>query len=318
MCLAESPEFKTFLVKEICFKHKADVILEIKKQGMLELLPEMLLQNEDTVEDIYNIAGSLYPKMKELLRKFFVNNNNDELEDFLKNNDQAGVLVLILGLCSKGATSTGEDLREQSARTLSQSLQKFSTIPLQPIFQARKLTGFSQRDVDLMKIPYLARTFSSLNQPAAGLAQFFSALIQSPESLQNKFLPSMPHDVKFQVLQSAMRDGPAKRTGGNMKYYQCPNGHVYGITDCTQPNDAGRCADCGANIGGIGRNYQLQAGNTVMGNNGDNAQPGYIIRRMENLTEGVREMTLFETVPCRHPRAKPAAKVVIVAADRLY
>ena len=32
-----------------------------------------------------------------------------------------------------------------------------------------------------------------------------------------------------------------------------------------------------------------------MGANTDNTQPGYIVRRTENLTEGVREMTLFET-----------------------
>ena len=216
-CLAKSPEeFKTFLVKEICFKHRADVIPEMKKEEMFELLPELLLQNEDDVEDIFNIAGSLYPKMKELLRRFFVNNNHDELENFLENNDQPGILVLILGLYSKVISSIGEDLSEESVTTLIQAVQRFSTVPLGPIFQAGKLTGFPQRDVDLLKIAYLTRTVSSLNHTTGGLAEFFSSLVRTPESLQNKFLPSMPHDVKFQVLQTAMRDGRAN--SGQMKY----------------------------------------------------------------------------------------------------
>ena len=55
-----------------------------------------------------------------------------------------------------------------------------------------------------MKIAHLTKTVvSSLVQPTVGLPGFFSAQTLSPESLQNKFLPSMPHNVKFEVLQKA-------------------------------------------------------------------------------------------------------------------
>ena len=39
-CLANSPtELRRFLVKEICFKHRADIIPMMKKEGMMEKKP---------------------------------------------------------------------------------------------------------------------------------------------------------------------------------------------------------------------------------------------------------------------------------------
>merc|ERR550517_112722 len=111
--------------------------------------------------------------MKEMLRKFFVNQNQDELENFLTNNNQpqGGVLVLVLALYNKVVTSIGgEDLEEETRQTLLRTVQKFTEIPLAPIFRVKNLTGLSQRNSDLLKIAFIAKTVSSLNDSPAGVS----------------------------------------------------------------------------------------------------------------------------------------------------
>ena len=293
-CLAKCPdELKTFLVKEICFKHRADVIPEMKQQQMIELLPAELLENDDTVEDIFNIAGSQYPKMKQLLRRFFINQNHEELEDFLENNaqPQSDVLVLVLALFNRVVTSLGDEEYE----AVTQTIQRFSRIPLVSVATARKLTGRPQRDVDLLKIAFMAKTVSAHNEQPAGISEFFSALMHSPETLHNKFLPSMPHDVKFEVLQEVIKDKKAWEGRGKLCF--CPQGHPYYIVDCTRPiKSTERCLDCGEKIGGSDYdvfhtgNREVKASECT-----DTTQPGYVLKGNENLTDGVRDMTLFET-----------------------
>ncbi|XP_061543897.1 NFX1-type zinc finger-containing protein 1 [Phycodurus eques] len=57
---------------------------------------------------------------------------------------------------------------------------------------------------------------------------------------------------KMIVLAMKMRSG---------HWYQCPNGHVYVITECGGAMEARRCTDCDAIIGG--GNHMLASGNTV-------------------------------------------------------
>lgn len=44
--------------------------------------------------------------------------------------------------------------------------------------------------------------------------------------------------------------------------YECPNGHIYMIGNCGMANEASRCPECGAPIGGAGY-HQLASGNTA-------------------------------------------------------
>ena len=66
----------------------------------------------------------------------------------------------------------------------------------------------------------------------------------------------------MQLLGAAMgisnlRDMPAYMQG---HLYRCPNGHVYLIGECGGAMQRGRCAECGAAIGGGG--HMLEATNT--------------------------------------------------------
>ena len=100
----------------------------------------------------------------------------------------------------------------------------------------------------------------------------------------------MPHDIKFEVLQKVGEEHTAAY-GTNVKFFKCPNGHPYGIGDCTRPNQKGKCLDCGAAIGAQIYNV-LQQGNVAMDQLIDGSRTG-IVKTPHR--EGVREMNLFET-----------------------
>lgn len=39
-------------------------------------------------------------------------------------------------------------------------------------------------------------------------------------------------------------------SGGVTQWYQCPNGHTYGVGDCGMLNGIGNCIECGETVGG--------------------------------------------------------------------
>ena len=288
-----SPEFRRFLVKEICFKHRADVINKMKKQKMFGLLPEELHKKEDEVEDILNIAGPLYPRMKKLIRNFFVGNyNQDELKLLMQRKGKGGAQVLILALFDKVATNLGDNLNRETCQRLIDCAEEFSPISLDSIFRVKNLTDLPQRNIDLIKIAYLAKTVCELNEPSGGISELFSVLITAPGTLENKFLPSMPHDVQFEALKIIVNDKQAH--SGQLKFFECPKGHVFGVGDCGKPSESGTCAECGAPIGGS-RPHVLMKGCREMGDTVDTTKRGYVIQADNNNSEGVRTMNPFYT-----------------------
>ena len=91
--------------------------------------------------------------------------------------------------------------------------------------------------------------------PASG---WMHALLADPASLQKKLIPSMADSELAQLLMAASLDR-------DVGVYQCPNGHVYTIGNCTRPWVLGVCKEvgCGATIGGEG--HREAAGNKMLG-----------------------------------------------------
>ena len=66
---------------------------------------------------------------------------------------------------------------------------------------------------------------------------------------------------KFEILKTVIVDDPnIVLSAARGHIYRCPNGHYYIIGECGGANQAGRCPDCGARIGG--GSHRL-AGNNV-------------------------------------------------------
>jgi hypothetical protein len=58
-----------------------------------------------------------------------------------------------------------------------------------------------------------------------------------------QFLPTMPHDETFEAKQVLTGQG------GVRQWYQCRNGHTFGIGECGKPTQQAKC-HCGQPIGG--------------------------------------------------------------------
>jgi hypothetical protein len=50
------------------------------------------------------------------------------------------------------------------------------------------------------------------------------------------------------------------QTMGVTRFFKCSNGHIYGIGDCGQPRETGKCISCGVAIGAGRANYQFADG----------------------------------------------------------
>ena len=64
-------------------------------------------------------------------------------------------------------------------------------------------------------------------------------------------------DEELRLVYSAL----ARTPQGVTRWYQCSNGHLYGIGDCGGPNEGSLCPQCGERIGGWGS--QLAQGSTA-------------------------------------------------------
>ena len=166
----------------------------------------------------------------------------------------------------------------------------------------KKLDGFENTNQDLInyfnKIIFFNWTELSLrNAMLCPLEKFISVagssivasspkttlyalkrLIKQPCDISSLFLPTMPQSGYFDVKHIV--EQLTERYGRPPKPHTCPSGHVYFIGDCTNPNDKGKCPECGKAIGGIwnrviGRT-ELQPGNTA-GGLSESSQAGYLL-----------------------------------------
>ena len=103
----------------------------------------------------------------------------------------------------------------------------------------------------------------------------FSDLLEHPETFKDSFLPSIPHDEDFEILQKLKSEGTIP--------YTCPKGHFYTINGCQKAVMAAKCPTCNSNICGIG--YKLAEGNQIQHDVKENVQHGYCIADASKRTE---------------------------------
>ena len=77
-------------------------------------------------------------------------------------------------------------------------------------------------------------------------------LFETPDSFNEGYLPSMPSNILGTIMQAIFEQNWGAGLG--MSAWQCPNGHIYFVGDCGRAVAGGKCAECGAPIGGKGYN----------------------------------------------------------------
>jgi len=97
----------------------------------------------------------------------------------------------------------------------------------------------------------------ALTPSKGALNRFLWNCVFAPGKLQDTWMPCMVNDEEAHIRRIILKN---EKVG----VYKCPNGHKYYIGDCTVAYTIGKCADCGAAIGG--KNHKLIANNATITN----------------------------------------------------
>ncbi|CAM9642728.1 unnamed protein product [Lampetra planeri] len=113
-------------------------------------------------------------------------------------------------------------------------------------------------------------------------------LATNTASMATAFLPTMPDDLKadsftWEGMQQGWR-------------YECPNGHVYVIENCGQPNFVGKCMECNAEIGGLA--YKLIEGSKRIESAVVQTQTGHVLGDPDARSSLIPERNLPPTAQC--------------------
>ncbi|CAG0886586.1 unnamed protein product [Cyprideis torosa] len=124
------------------------------------------------------------------------------------------------------------------------------------------------RHESILLLLYQLRT--SVNYlTASNIVKPLLAIVADPASVP--YLPTMPQDDTVEVRHAAQ---------GVTAWYECANGHQYGIGDCGQPSQQAKCPTCGAAIGGINYRFAssgLSAEQVAQSAAVDQTKTGYIL-----------------------------------------
>ena len=138
----------------------------------------------------------------------------------------------------------------------------------------------------------LVHLYASIKHLKGKDTSYLSLFKQVFEKLNKQYLPSMPHDGDFEAFVHFKSLNPA------IKFYNCPDGHVYSIGDCARPVQISRCPTCKKAIGGS--SYVLAEGNREVGNLVEKEETGYcLLDANRNSSKTIRNMGTVNTMILR-------------------
>ena len=194
----------------------------------MKFLPEILVdKDDDDGVDILNVTGKGYVEVKSKLKKIAIQEEPAiaEFMNFVSNSIENIDMMTVTVLSCYHFPDIVADLttlikekkpsKQKEINHLLKNIQKFNDKHNDP------------RTIDLKKLAFMMTVTTSLS-PINGLNAIFKTLLFDPKSMMNNYIPSMPHDVQFEVLSSVGREY-TRAYNTNVKFFLCPNGHVYGI-----------------------------------------------------------------------------------------
>ena len=282
--------FKKYLIKEI-HNERADSVGALKQNRALQnLFPPELWNTPEIVEkDLYLLYSDKYKDVRNQLIAALTSKDLVHLQQYLENNaDETLSIPLVLGLQYLSEVKFGEKLEESLLRELKELTINFSDNErirnildklLHP--QNFPVKRRNRRTIEIKKMSVLALV--SLMNVDNGIQLVFRDLIFTPESLVDRFVPTVEHDVQFETVSKL--DG---------RLMVCPNNHVYSILDCGRPNAESVCPDCKKAIGGLRYDVEHQGNRSYEKPTFDPSRKGLKLPDTQPGREGVREMNSLE------------------------
>jgi len=302
--VADKPFAKEFLVKEICLKHRSDLVLDLKSHFTYRtLLPEQVLATEEQVSDMFLVSGLVYQTLKNQLMLRLADGNLEEFWKYLENNTNQLVPEMLLSLyyatVVQKKVEVGEELRSKVAEVLQPFQAAMYRLPKASALFKMTIEGTLEgldftigadnpRAQEILKLAFSLRANLSAVEAPKGLSELCALLVFKPEAMPGHFLPAMPHDEVYESLM-AMRQ--SQTLNPDAKVYFCSQGHPYYIDNCGMAMFKARCV-CGSEIGGEDHRLTAAGNRPQMGALRDETRPGYI--SVDGAKEGLRELSAFD------------------------
>jgi len=271
---------KTFFLKQLLGRFGPSILAELAQDPEIITLIPWLPVEVTTLKasDTNAIYGEQYITVSDAIERGLTKRNTAALEAWL-NANQAGSgargqwrLVLLAILRHAYLDSPGP-IPDEARELVMPRLLAGDPILQQPVFKAllQGLLSHTLGDAVIQGKPTpevtlaigLAVHFSLALFDASNLFDPLRRLFSDPANLDRTFLPTMPEDFLLEAMHAL---------GG--KWYTCPKGHPYFITECGRANQEFVCS-CGERIGGA--SHVLISTNVELQNPQDRSQHGHIL-----------------------------------------
>ncbi|XP_041755240.2 E3 ubiquitin-protein ligase rnf213-alpha-like [Coregonus clupeaformis] len=257
--------YRVYLIRKICNQHGVECAQNfLTVADMQWLFPDEVLQkNQDGSQiDQYLVCGEGYKTIRDVVAKAILEGKIKEIDCACEGSTcpkGKRTVYLLLALfrevtCLYRAANHNLRPNSEFCQALVDFIQASTVLAspnerqfaldlvanrLGPLTVQAGASG-AQRVVVELAI-HLSAVLLCGNQ---GLLTPLQRLVLVPTNMQRAFIPTMPEDM-LAVARQAI---------GQMRWYNCPNGHPCAIGECGRPVETSRCVDCGAEIGGSNHN----------------------------------------------------------------
>ncbi|XP_066927560.1 E3 ubiquitin-protein ligase rnf213-alpha-like [Clytia hemisphaerica] len=261
----KNTEMHLFILKQIVFEHgyrELDHVIEMSEYDWLNMERENTDPANNTGNDRFLVYGIAYKEIRDQMAKEALQRNlNADLEPVAVVDELTTSLALLHESVFANYQPKPEQLNQMMNRYQANALQE-TIANLQPC----------QLERDIVEILYHFSLFLNEVSNGVGMLRLFYLLARQPDACQGWYLPTMPSDNFQEIFNTNRRRG--RHDGLNQFVpYQCPNGHVYVITECGRAMTNRPCPECGANIGG--RDHTLDQQNKRVDGQRNNTLAGY-------------------------------------------
>ena len=245
----ESENIKEYLIRKIVATQTLDTVFYWKKSAIfLELIPEKILKIVNNREpDIFIFFGKDYKVMRDAIQNSLLLGELSKAKEISKNSSLKCINLWTLAIYYISSTINCDTKYKDNfitcIREENLELAK-NTEEILKLNQSLLSNQISPRQKTIETLLFHFKTvLSNLSYPDY-LNDFFCKLFKNPELVRNFYFPTMPEDNTLDVISTV---------GG--AFYTCPNGHIYSIGECGQPNQQSKCLDCYEQVGGSNHKF---------------------------------------------------------------
>ncbi|CAC5383752.1 RNF213 [Mytilus coruscus] len=294
----KSPWPRRYFVKQLCRRFGIESYQKVLKEKHEEYLkwtelPELVTEKVEECHDRYIVCGDDYKQFREGITQAIMIANGDNLKSVIQTSrrDWKSTIKILLAVhrevTMKNVYKIEEHVPKEKKDVVKECIyeqfphvQQLTDVLLDNNLWSADASKNIQEGMDLSgqnTVCLLTHFWLMISQIPGKTCVIapLKKIATEPDKMMEAFFPTMPHDEKFELLQHLRQMTETDGSNFSLKYYRCPNGHIYVIGDCGRPWVKAKCNECGADIGG--QRHNASEGNAALEISYDTTAPGHIL-----------------------------------------